>query len=296
MQGLEMSSMRTHHKCPACGEPTISTLRKFVAGALLPIQCRKCGSIVDVSGVTWTVASLFADVFLFLAAIFALASAIKDPTYGAVLLMASVFGWLIFGFGATRLGQLTVVMDNRNRDANRMPPPGAVPRSMFGCLLWHGWFSGIVRVAWAGSIVGLPVAVYLQDIVLSALCLAMILFTGLAMRRLSSIVEQVHACPACGEYTISSWEKLYPPLLVRPACPNCATKYIISGNILAYDSMAAFILLAGVLVTCLYFGNAFPVLLFGVCIFASAVFAINYVPMIVVSKKTKADTSASPPP
>ena len=288
--------MRTHHECPACGEPTISSLRKFVAGALLPIQCRECGSIIDVSGATWTVASLVVDAFLFIAAVFALATAIKDPLYGAVFLLASVFAWLIFGLGATRLGRLTVVMDNRDRDVTRMPPTGAVPRSMFGRLLWLGWFSGIVRVVWVGSIFGLPVAVFFQHIVLSALCLVMILFTGLAMRRLSPVVEQVHACPACGKCTISSWEKLYPPVLVLPACTNCATKYTISGSIFAYDSMATFILLSGTLVACLYFRNIFPVIFIGICVSASVVFAINFVPMIMVGEKTKVGSSASPPP
>ena len=284
-----------NHNCPACGEQTISSWRKFVAGALLPVQCRECGSIIEVSGLSWNIASFILNALLIFGIVWALIAAIRDPLYGAALFFVFVVSWVVFGIAATSFGRLSVGADNRFRESTPSASAGDEEKPLYLRLMSFGWLSSIACGAWVTSLFGLMVAMATNNIALPALCFAIIVFSGPVMRRLSPIVEQMHSCPACGKFTISTWSKLFPPIFHRPKCIECGAKWASGSGILGWFGVVLQLLLYAVLIASLYFQSFFPIILFGIVLAGMMMFDINFVPIVEHRKKSKANPSKLPP-
>ena len=287
--------MQKFHECPACGEQTISSSRKFIAGTMLPVQCRECGSIVEVTGTAWKIISFTLDILLIFAAVWALVTMIYDILYGAALLMASVFSWLILGSAAIRLGRLSVGVDNRFRESSQETPGGDSPRSMLIRFMSLGGLSGIVCGAWVASLFGLMFAMGTENTALSVLCFAILIFPGLVMRRLSPVVEKMHPCPACGKCTISSWKKLFPPVFWSPKCIDCGSRWTTWGAIMGWIAVILQFLFFIAPIASLYYRSFLPIILLGIFVAGSVMFEINFIPIIERRKKSKASPTAPPP-
>jgi transcription elongation factor Elf1 len=283
-----------NHNCPACGEPTISSWRKFVAETVLPVRCQGCGSIVRITGMAWNISSIISDILLIFGVSFALVTAINYPLYGAALFIGFVLSWILLRMILIRVGQISVAVDNRFRDFSRKATLGDPRRSFLASVIWCGLISSVVRGAWVTSFFGLAVAVFNKNNALIGLCLVVIVFSGAAMRRLSPAVERMHPCPGCGKSTISSWEKLYPPLIGRPKCSECGSEYITSAGILDWNITFIYLLLHIVPFAAFFLKSFIPVILLGAYVSASMAFAINFVPVIEHKKKQKGNKSAAP--
>jgi hypothetical protein len=165
---------------------------------------------------TWNISSIISDVLLIFGISFALVTAINYPLYGAALFIGFVLSWILLRMILTRIGQNSVAVDNRFRDFSQKATLGEPRRSFLARIISYGLISSVIRGVWVPSSFGLPVAVFNKNTALAGLCLVVIVFSGAVMRRLSPAVERMHPCPGCGKSTISSWEKLYPPLIGRP--------------------------------------------------------------------------------
>jgi transcription elongation factor Elf1 len=284
-----------NHNCPACGEATLSHWRKFVAGTMLPVPCPECGSIVEVIGTTWKIVSFALDILLIFTAVWALVTAINDPLYGASLLAAFVLSWLALGLVAIRLGILSVGVDNRFRDSAQTTPAGGVPRLAFVRFMSLGGWSSMVCGAWIISLFGLVLAMGTENTALTVLCFAILVFSGSVMRRLSPVIEKMHSCPHCSEYTISSWRKLFRPVFRSAKCTGCGAAWRTWGAIMGWIAVILQMLLYVALIASLYFGSFLPIILFGVIVAGTTMFDINFVPIVERRKKTKASLPASPP-
>ena len=250
---------------------------------MVPARCEKCGAVVEVTGAAWKFLSLVWDIVLMFTVARGLVVAIHNPFYGACAVVGAMVFWLVLTLATSLLGDLSVTANPPAVDDAQEAMPVA-PKPVLGRFLWHGGLSGFVSGAWVISLFGMLVAMGIEDYPLAGLCGAVIVFAGMAARRLSPLLEKVHRCPSCGFHTISSWRKSLPPLFA--GCPKCHEKYRLSGGALGWCAVIGNLLLCVSIISSIYFRSFLPFLFLGIIAFVWTLFVVNVLP-IVPRRRTK---------
>ena len=268
------------HDCPACGAGAINPLRKFIAGILFPVKCPECGSLVEMTGVVWDIASFLLGLSLILSAVFALFGTVDDVRSGAILFASLAVFWLIAGLAAVRFGRLSVCGACHPPNSALTDPATGLRGSVLARLLSGGLLSGIAVGVRVIAFYGFFAALIASCHALAALCFAICIAAGPAMHRLSPVIEKMHQCPVCGELTISSWSKGFSFTLILPKCPKCESKYMQRGFIGDRYFDIDYVFLFIVPIAALYFQSFLIVVMYGIFSASSMAFAIKYVPIV----------------